>query len=138
MKCSPSKNNGFFFLCLIFYLIHTTDGILNYLSSKVDFIREFLNVLYISFDVFISRKTRAEPLLQTEELNQQQAMQKAEEVHQFRQYWTRVLSVRGTDQEERFKLKDEVLEMYGEMQVSLKLNTWITVDKFFCNIKMIS
>lgn len=117
---------------------HTTDGILNYLSSKVDFIREFLNVLYISFDVFISRKTRAEPLLQTEELNQQQAMQKAEEVHQFRQYWTRVLSVRGTDQEERFKLKDEVLEMYGEMQVSLKLNTWITVDKFFCNIKMIS
>ncbi|KAI5938491.1 Androglobin [Manis javanica] len=65
------------------------------------------------------RKTRAEPLLQTEELNQQQAMQKAEEVHQFRQYWTRVLSVRGTDQEERFKLKDEVLEMYGEMQDSL-------------------
>ncbi|XP_057345102.1 androglobin isoform X2 [Manis pentadactyla] len=65
------------------------------------------------------RKTRAEPLLQTEELNQQQAMQKAEEVHQFRQYWTRVLGVRGTDQEEWFKLKDEVLEMYGEMQDSL-------------------
>lgn len=118
--------------------LHTTDVILNYLSSKVDFIREFLNVLYISFGVFISRKTRAEPLLQTEELNQQQAMQKAEEVHQFRQYWTRVLGVRGTDQEEWFKLKDEVLEMYGEMQVSLKLDTWITVDKFFCNIKMIS
>ncbi|XP_058390221.1 androglobin [Diceros bicornis minor] len=65
------------------------------------------------------RKTKTEPLLQTEELNKQQAMQKAEEVHQFRQYRTRVLSIRDIDQEERLKLKDRVLEMYGEMRDSL-------------------
>lgn len=58
-------------------------------------------------------------MLQTEELNTQQAMQKAEEIHQFRQYRSRILSIRGTDQEERLKLKEEVLETYGEMRVSL-------------------
>uniref|UniRef100_A0A2K6FHJ7 Androglobin n=1 Tax=Propithecus coquereli TaxID=379532 RepID=A0A2K6FHJ7_PROCO len=81
------------------------------------------------------RKSEKEPLLQTDELNQQQAMQKAEEVHQFRQYRTRVLSIRDIDQDERFKLKDEILDMYGEMRVSLKVLTWITVEKFFCNIR---
>ncbi|XP_049759093.1 androglobin isoform X3 [Elephas maximus indicus] len=65
------------------------------------------------------RKTNADALLQTEELSQQQAMQKAEEVHQFRQYRARVLSIRDIDQEERFRLKDEVLDMYGEMRNSL-------------------
>ncbi|XP_012510972.1 PREDICTED: androglobin [Propithecus coquereli] len=65
------------------------------------------------------RKSEKEPLLQTDELNQQQAMQKAEEVHQFRQYRTRVLSIRDIDQDERFKLKDEILDMYGEMRDSL-------------------
>ncbi|KAI2544195.1 androglobin, partial [Homo sapiens] len=54
-----------------------------------------------------------------DELNQQQAMQKAEEIHQFRQHRTRVLSIRNIDQEERLKLKDEVLDMYKEMQDSL-------------------
>jgi hypothetical protein len=58
-------------------------------------------------------------VLQTEELNKQQAMQKAEEIHQFRQHRSRILSIRDIDQEERFKQKDEVLEMYGEMRVSL-------------------
>ncbi|KAI4539189.1 hypothetical protein MG293_010581 [Ovis ammon polii] len=65
------------------------------------------------------RKTNIEPLLQTDELNQQQAMQKAEEVHQFRQYRARLLSIRDIEQEERFKEKDKVLEMYGEMRDSL-------------------
>ncbi|KAJ8797279.1 hypothetical protein J1605_017507 [Eschrichtius robustus] len=65
------------------------------------------------------RKTNTDPLLQTDELNQQQAMQKAEEVHQFRQYRTRLLSIRGIEQEERLKVKDQVLEMYGEMRDSL-------------------
>ncbi|XP_027459163.2 androglobin isoform X1 [Zalophus californianus] len=60
-----------------------------------------------------------DPVLQTEELNQQQAMQKAEEVHQFRQYRTRVLSIRDIDQEEQLKVKDKILEMYGEMRDSL-------------------
>lgn len=59
-------------------------------------------------------------MLQTEELNQQEAMQKAEEVHQFREYRARILSIRDIDQEERVKSKDKVLEMYGEMRVSLK------------------
>lgn len=81
---------------------------------------EFPNDLCISFDVFISRKTNTDPLLQTDELNQQQAMQKAEEVHQFRQYRTRLLSIRDIEQEERLKVKERVLEMYGEMRVSLK------------------
>uniref|UniRef100_A0A8C6AVK3 Androglobin n=1 Tax=Monodon monoceros TaxID=40151 RepID=A0A8C6AVK3_MONMO len=65
------------------------------------------------------RKTNTDPLLQTDELNQQQAMQKAEEVHQFRQYRTRLLSIRDIEQEERLKVKEQVLEMYGEMQDSL-------------------
>ncbi|XP_046524987.1 androglobin isoform X1 [Equus quagga] len=65
------------------------------------------------------RKTNTEPMLQTEELNQQEAMQKAEEVHQFREYRARILSIRDIDQEERVKSKDKVLEMYGEMRDSL-------------------
>ncbi|KAL1770491.1 androglobin [Sigmodon hispidus] len=58
-------------------------------------------------------------VLQTEELNKQQAMQKAEEIHQFRQYRSRILSIRDIDQEERLKLKDEVLDMYGQMRDSV-------------------
>nr|KAF6461315.1 androglobin [Molossus molossus] len=65
------------------------------------------------------RKTNTEPLLQTAELNQQQAMQKAEEIHQFRQYRARILSIRDIDQEERVKLQDKVLEMYSDMRDSL-------------------
>uniref|UniRef100_A0A8D0W4B5 Androglobin n=1 Tax=Sus scrofa TaxID=9823 RepID=A0A8D0W4B5_PIG len=68
------------------------------------------------------QKTDTDILLQTDELNQQQAMQKAEEVHQFRQYRSRILSIRDIDQEERLKIKDKVLEMYGEMQVSSKVH----------------
>ncbi|KAB1275303.1 Androglobin, partial [Camelus dromedarius] len=65
------------------------------------------------------RKTETKPLLRTEELSQLQAMQKAEEVHQFRQYRTRILSIRDIDQEERIKLRDRVLEMYKEMRDSV-------------------
>lgn len=65
------------------------------------------------------RKTSDEAVLQTEELNKQQAMQKAEEIHQFRQYRSRILSIRDIDQEERLKLKDQVLETYGEMRDSV-------------------
>ncbi|XP_004674193.1 PREDICTED: androglobin [Condylura cristata] len=65
------------------------------------------------------RKTETEPQLQTEELSQQQAMQKAEEIHQFREYRNRILSIRDWDQEQRSKLKDEIIAMYGEMRDSL-------------------
>lgn len=73
-------------------------------------------------------------MLQTEELNKQQAMQKAEEIHQFRQYRSRILSFRDIDQEERFKLKDEVLDTYGEMRVSLEIPI-VTSARFLCNSK---
>ncbi|XP_076999521.1 androglobin isoform X2 [Tamandua tetradactyla] len=65
------------------------------------------------------RRTSDEPRLQTEELSQQQAMQKSEEIHQFRQHRARVLSVRDIDEEERRQLEHEVLEMYAEMRDSL-------------------
>ncbi|XP_048210208.1 androglobin [Perognathus longimembris pacificus] len=65
------------------------------------------------------RRTRDDIMMQTDELSHQQAMQKAEEVHQFRQYRTRMLSVRDIDQEERCKLKNEVVDMYGEMRDTL-------------------
>ncbi|XP_077632195.1 androglobin [Crocuta crocuta] len=68
---------------------------------------------------YVRKTTNTDPVLQTEELNQQQAMQKAEEVHQFRQYRTRVLSIRDINQEELLKIKNKILEMYGEMRDSL-------------------
>ena len=86
-------------------------------------IPEFPNYLCFLLFFFISRKTNIEPLLQTDELTQQQAMQKAEEVHQFRQYRNRLHSIRDIEQEERFKVKDKVLEMYGEMRVSVQGHT---------------
>ncbi|XP_004044850.4 androglobin [Gorilla gorilla gorilla] len=86
------------------------------LETSPRLIRKALEFMDLSQYV---RKTDTDPLLQTDELNQQQAMQKAEEIHQFRQYRTRVLSIRNIDQEERLKLKDEVLDMYKEMQDSL-------------------
>eukprot|EP00074_Homo_sapiens_P076184 XP_011534437.1 androglobin isoform X11 [Homo sapiens] len=86
------------------------------LETSPRLIRKALEFMDLSQYV---RKTDTDPLLQTDELNQQQAMQKAEEIHQFRQHRTRVLSIRNIDQEERLKLKDEVLDMYKEMQDSL-------------------
>lgn len=97
------------------------------MSSKVKFIPEFSNDLSLSFDVSVSRKINTEPLLQTDELNQQQAMQKAEEVHQFRQYRTRVLSIRDIEQEERLRVQDKVLEMYAGMRVSPTVCEWLTL-----------
>lgn len=65
-------------------------------------------------------------------------MQKAEEIHQFRQYRARILSIRDIDQEERVKLQDKVLEMYSDMRVSLKVHTWITADTFLCTVQKMS
>lgn len=61
-------------------------------------------------------------------------MQKAEEIHQFRQYRARILSIRDIDQEERVKLKDEVLDMYGEMRVSSVVHP-ATFAKLDCGSK---
>nr|XP_048281126.1 androglobin isoform X5 [Myodes glareolus] len=73
---------------------------------------------FVDFSQYV-RKTNDKAILQTEELSKQQAMQKAEEIHQFRQYRSRILSIRDIDQEERLKLKDEVIETYGEMRDSV-------------------
>ncbi|VCX34309.1 unnamed protein product, partial [Gulo gulo] len=73
----------------------------------------------VNLTQYVRKTIDYDPVLQTEESNQHQAMQKAEEVHQFRQYRTRVLSVRDIDQEEQLKVKDKILEMYGEMRDSL-------------------
>uniref|UniRef100_A0A8C5K1M0 Androglobin n=1 Tax=Jaculus jaculus TaxID=51337 RepID=A0A8C5K1M0_JACJA len=73
---------------------------------------------HVDFSQYV-RKTQTEAMLQAEELNQQQSMQKAEEIHQFRQYRSRILSIRDIDQEERHKLRDGLLDMYGEMRDSL-------------------
>ncbi|XP_012911705.1 androglobin isoform X1 [Mustela putorius furo] len=73
----------------------------------------------VNLNQYVRKTMDYDPMLQTEESNQHQAMQKAEEVHQFRQYRTRVLSVRDIDQEEQLKIKDKILEMYGEMRDSL-------------------
>lgn len=73
---------------------------------------------FVDFSQYV-RKTNEKAVLQTEELSKQQAMQKAEEIHQFRQYRSRILSIRDIDQEERLKLKDEVIETYGEMRDSV-------------------
>ncbi|KAM6181781.1 androglobin [Erethizon dorsatum] len=62
------------------------------------------------------RKTKDEALLQTDELKQEQAMQKAEEIHQFQEYRSRVLSSRETDRKEQF---NEVLNKYTQIQDSL-------------------
>ncbi|XP_019065489.1 androglobin isoform X3 [Fukomys damarensis] len=62
------------------------------------------------------RKTKDKAVLQTDELKQQQAMQKAEEIHQFEQYRSRVLSSRETDRKERF---NEILNEYVQIQDSL-------------------
>ncbi|MEJ1275367.1 androglobin [Cricetulus griseus] len=99
----------------------TSDEVLHTRSQTVleispQLIRKALE--FVDFSHYV-RKTSDEPVLQTEELNKQQAMQKAEEIHQFRQYRSRILSFRDIDQEERFKLKDEVLDTYGEMRDSV-------------------
>nr|XP_011751837.1 androglobin isoform X3 [Macaca nemestrina] len=86
------------------------------LETSPRLIRKALGFMDLSQYV---RKTDTDPLLQTDELNQQQAMQKAEEIHQFRQYRSRVLSIRNIGQEEQLKLKEEVLDMYKEMRDSL-------------------
>ncbi|XP_043855514.1 androglobin [Dromiciops gliroides] len=65
------------------------------------------------------RKTLDVPLLYNEILAQQQEMQKAEEVHQFRQYRERILSKRDFEYAARKKLKSKVLDTYGDIRTSL-------------------
>ncbi|XP_074043888.1 androglobin [Macrotis lagotis] len=66
------------------------------------------------------RKTNDEPVLYSTNLAQQQEMQKAEEVHQFRQYREIVLNKRDNEFAARKRLKSKVLDTYGDIRTSLQ------------------
>ncbi|KAM5264004.1 androglobin [Ctenodactylus gundi] len=74
-----------------------------------------LNNFCVSVDDIVLRKTSKETVLLTDELKQQQEMQKAEEIHQYQQYRSQVLSSRAFAQEERANQYNEVLATYGQI-----------------------
>ncbi|XP_063773951.1 androglobin isoform X2 [Pseudophryne corroboree] len=65
------------------------------------------------------RKTKPEPVLRDEYVIQQQALQKAEEIRQFRQIREEVKDQREQEQNARNLLKQKVLQMYEDLQISL-------------------
>ncbi|XP_068088088.1 androglobin isoform X3 [Hyperolius riggenbachi] len=65
------------------------------------------------------RKTKPEPVLRDEQIIQQQALQKAEEIRQFRQLREEVMQQREQEQKSRNVLKQKVLQMYEDLQMSL-------------------
>lgn len=67
---------------------------------------------------FALRKTLPEPVLKNESIIQQQEMQKAEEISLFRQFREMVLEHRQQEHMARNQLKQNVIEMYEEQQVS--------------------
>ncbi|XP_044531390.1 androglobin [Gracilinanus agilis] len=66
------------------------------------------------------QQTLDEPVLYSEALAQQREMQKAEEVHQFRQYREKILKKREFEDGARKKLKTKVLDTYGDIRSSVK------------------
>ncbi|XP_068925830.1 androglobin [Petaurus breviceps papuanus] len=66
------------------------------------------------------QQTVDDPILYDEILAQQQEMQKAEEVHQFRQYREKILYKRDMELAARKKLKAKVMDTYGEIRTSLQ------------------
>ncbi|XP_074920128.1 androglobin isoform X1 [Chelonoidis abingdonii] len=65
------------------------------------------------------RKTMPEPVLRNESIIQQQEMRKAEEINHFRELRQLVLEQREKDQNARTLLKQNILEMYEHLQISL-------------------
>ncbi|CAH2252749.1 androglobin isoform X2 [Pelobates cultripes] len=65
------------------------------------------------------RKTRPQPLLRDEYVIQQQALQKAEEIQQYRQRREEVIQQREQEQIARNLLKKKVLQTYEDLQISL-------------------
>ncbi|XP_073483922.1 androglobin isoform X3 [Aquarana catesbeiana] len=65
------------------------------------------------------RKTKPEPMLRDDCVIQQRVLQKAEEIRQFRQLREEVLQHRDQEKNERNLLKQKVLQMYEELQISL-------------------
>ncbi|KAM5165226.1 androglobin [Mantella aurantiaca] len=65
------------------------------------------------------RKSQPEPILRDECVIQQQVLQKAEELRKFRQLREEVMQHRGHEKNARNLLKQKVLQMYEELQMSL-------------------
>ncbi|KAF7253297.1 Androglobin [Varanus komodoensis] len=65
------------------------------------------------------RKTLPEPVLKNESIIQEQEMHKAEEINNFRQFRELVLEHRQQEHMARNQLKQNVLEMYENLQASL-------------------
>ncbi|XP_066478849.1 androglobin [Tiliqua scincoides] len=65
------------------------------------------------------RKTLPEPVLKNESIVQEQEMRKAEEINLFRQFRDTVLEHRKEEHMARNKLKQNVHEMYDDLQASL-------------------
>ncbi|XP_056423285.1 androglobin isoform X2 [Hyla sarda] len=65
------------------------------------------------------RCRQSEPILRDEQIVQQQALQKAEEIRQFRQIKEEILKQREHEQNARNLQKQNVLQMYEDLQISL-------------------
>ncbi|XP_073528793.1 androglobin [Phyllobates terribilis] len=65
------------------------------------------------------RSRQSEPVLRDEHVIQQQAMQKAEEIRQFRQLKEEILKEREQEQNARNVQKQKVLQTYEDLQISL-------------------
>ncbi|XP_044146626.1 androglobin isoform X3 [Bufo gargarizans] len=68
---------------------------------------------------FISRSRQPKPVLRDEQVIQQQAAQKAEEIRQFRQLKEEIRKQREQEQNARNVQKQKVLQMYEDLQISL-------------------
>ncbi|XP_075718978.1 androglobin isoform X2 [Rhinoderma darwinii] len=65
------------------------------------------------------RSIQSEPVLRDEQIIQQQALQKAEEIRQFRQLKEEILKQRQLGQSARNFQKQKVLQMYDDLQILL-------------------
>ncbi|XP_069625264.1 androglobin isoform X1 [Ranitomeya imitator] len=72
----------------------------------------------LDLSLFI-RSRQSEPVLRDEHVIQQQAMQKAEEIRQFRQLKEEILKQREQEQNSRNLQKQKVLQTYEDLQISL-------------------
>ncbi|XP_069482660.1 androglobin-like [Ambystoma mexicanum] len=65
------------------------------------------------------KKTKPEPVLRDEAIILQQEMQKAEEIRQYKELREQVLQKRVEEQKSRALLKQRLLQMYEDLQISL-------------------
>lgn len=85
---------------------------------------------YLKWDkhLFISfRKTRSESVLRNESIIQQQEIRKAEKNNHFRELRDMALEQREKEQNDRALLKQNIMEMYENLQVSFQDNFPVTI-----------